>query len=136
MTELSELMCVPCRGDSPAVPPEEQRIFLRQIPDWTVVEVDGVQRLERTFRFKDFAEAMAFTIRVGELAESEGHHPRLQTEWGKVKVSWWTHVIRGLHLNDFIMAAKTDLLVIEPDNRSFPPCSWLLKNPTSGGILY
>lgn len=117
MTELSELICVPCRGDSPRVTPDEQKVLLQQIPDWTIVDANGVSHLERTFRFKNFAEALAFTNRVGELAESEGHHPRLQTEWGKVKVSWWTHVIRGLHLNDFIMAAKTDLLVIEPDNR-------------------
>ncbi len=110
-------MCVSCRGDSPKVTPDEQRVLLQQIPDWTIVDADGVSHLERTFRFKNFAQALAFTNRVGELAESEGHHPQLLTEWGKVKVSWWTHVIRGLHQNDFIMAAKTDLLVIEPDHR-------------------
>lgn len=81
------------------------------------MDADGISHLERTFRFKNFAQALAFTNRVGELAESEGHHPQLLTEWGKVKVSWWTHIIRGLHQNDFIMAAKTDLLVIEPGNR-------------------
>lgn len=74
------------------------------------MDADGISHLERTFRFKNFAQALAFTNRVGELAESEGHHPLLQTEWGKVKVSWWTHVIRDLHQNDFIMAAKTDIL--------------------------
>lgn len=81
-----------------------------QIPQWNIVVVDGMARLERTFRFKNFAQAMAFTNMVGELAETEDHHPRLQTEWGQVKVSWWTHIIRDLHQNDFIMAAKTDRL--------------------------
>ena len=81
-----------------------------QIPDWQLVEVDGVKRLMREFRFVDFAQALAFTDAVGEIAEEEGHHPALLTEWGRVTVSWWTHKIRGLHRNDFIMAAKTDAL--------------------------
>jgi 4a-hydroxytetrahydrobiopterin dehydratase len=85
----------------------------REVPEWAVVERDGVLRLERTFRFPDFAEALRFTNRVGELAEQEGHHPALLTEWGRVTVSWWTHKIRGLHRNDFVMAAKTDRLYEE-----------------------
>jgi len=84
--------------------------FLPQVPDWQIVEREGVQRLERVFKFKNFSQALAFTNRVGELAEAEGHHPALLTEWGKVTVTWWTHKIRGLHRNDFIMAAKTDKL--------------------------
>ena len=82
-----------------------------QIPDWELIEVDGVKRLQRLFRFGDFAEALAFTNRVGELAEREGHHPQLVTEWGRTTVTWWTHKIRGLHRNDFIAAAKTDELL-------------------------
>jgi 4a-hydroxytetrahydrobiopterin dehydratase len=74
------------------------------------VERDGVKRLERTFGFRNFAEALAFTDKVGERAEVEGHHPALLTEWGRVTVTWWTHKIGGLHQNDFIMAAKTDEL--------------------------
>ncbi|MEP0825876.1 MAG: 4a-hydroxytetrahydrobiopterin dehydratase, partial [Nitrososphaera sp.] len=66
---------------------------------------------EKSFAFKDFAEALAFTNRVGAIAEQEGHHPDILTEWGKVTVSWWTHKIKGLHKNDFIMAAKTDALL-------------------------
>lgn len=81
-----------------------------QTSDWTIVEVDHVPRLERTFRFKNFAQALVFTNRVGELAEAEEHHPQLLTEWGRVKVGWWTHAIKDLHQNDFIMAAKTDAL--------------------------
>ena len=71
-------------------------------------EVAGVRRLERVFAFKDFAQALAFTNQVGELAEAEGHHPAILTEWGRVTVTWWTHKINGLHRNDFIMAAKTE----------------------------
>jgi 4a-hydroxytetrahydrobiopterin dehydratase len=80
------------------------------VPDWTLEEHDGVPRLVRTFRVPNFREALTLTQRVGELAEAEGHHPAILTEWGKVTVSWWTHKIRGLHRNDFIMAAKTDAL--------------------------
>jgi 4a-hydroxytetrahydrobiopterin dehydratase len=79
-----------------------------QVPQWKILEKDGEKRLERTFTFKDFAQALAFTDRVGALAEAEGHHPLIVLEWGKVKVDWWTHAIHGLHRNDFIMAAKTD----------------------------
>jgi 4a-hydroxytetrahydrobiopterin dehydratase len=84
-----------------------------QIPAWTLVDQEDVPRLERSYRFKDFAQALAFTNKVGALAEQEGHHPAILTEYGKVAVSWWTHAIRALHRNDFIMAAKTDQLAAE-----------------------
>lgn len=111
MSELSRLKCVACRGGEPTVTPEELREYLAQIPEWRVIEVDGVQRLERQFKFKDFAQALAFVNRVGAAAEEEDHHPRIVLEWGRVGVQWWTHVIKGLHRNDFIMAAKTDRLL-------------------------
>ena len=76
-----------------------------------MVERDGIKRLERVFKFKDFAEALAFTNKVGQIAEEEGHHPSILTEWGRVTVTWWTHKIKGLHRNDFIMATKTDRLL-------------------------
>ena len=113
MAELTELRCIPCRGDSPPATQEERGAFMLQTPEWTIVEVEHVPHLERTFRFKNFAQALAFTNQVGELAEAEKHHPLLQTEWGRVKVSWWTHAIKSLHQNDFIMAAKTDALYSE-----------------------
>ena len=81
-----------------------------EVPDWQVVERDGIKRLERIFRFDDFGSALAFTNRVGEIAEAQGHHPALLTEWGRVTVAWWTHKIKGLHRNDFIMAAKSNEL--------------------------
>ena len=71
---------------------------------------DGVERLERQFRFANFANALEFTKRVGAIAEAEDHHPAILTEWGSVTVGWWTHVVGGLHRNDFIMAAQTDRL--------------------------
>jgi 4a-hydroxytetrahydrobiopterin dehydratase len=79
-----------------------------QVSDWELVEVDGIQRLRRVFSFDDFAQALEFTNKVGKLAEAERHHPALLTEWGRTTVTWWTHKIKGLHRNDFIMAAKTD----------------------------
>lgn len=86
---------------------EIQKLSSR-IPEWDLIEVDKIKRLERKFKFKNFEEAMDFTNRVGELAEKEDHHPALLTEWGSVTVTWWTHSVGGLHRNDFIMAAKTD----------------------------
>jgi 4a-hydroxytetrahydrobiopterin dehydratase len=105
--------CVACRKDSPRVTEAEIAELQPQIPVWTLVDREGIPWLERLYRFKDFAQALAFTNKVGALAEEEGHHPALLTEYGKVAVSWWTHTIRGLHRNDFIMAAKTDQLAAE-----------------------
>lgn len=110
MDELTEMKCVACRGDEPQATEAEIAEYDKQVPDWNIVERDGVKRLERAFRFKNFAQALEFTNRVGEIAEAEGHHPALLTEWGEVTVTWWTHKIGGLHRNDFIMAAKTDEL--------------------------
>ena len=110
MSELKNMKCVACQRGAPRVTAEETRTLHTQVPDWALVERDGIQRLERTFTFPDFGDALAFTNAVGGLAEEEGHHPALLTEWGSVVVTWWTHKIRGLHQNDFIMAAKTDQL--------------------------
>jgi 4a-hydroxytetrahydrobiopterin dehydratase len=106
--KLAELHCVACRRDAPRVTDAEIAELRPQIPDWELVEVDGVERLTRAFPFADFGQALAFTNEVGALAEAEGHHPALLTEWGRTTVSWWTHKIGGLHRNDFVMAAKTD----------------------------
>jgi 4a-hydroxytetrahydrobiopterin dehydratase len=104
------MTCVACRRDAPTVTAEEIEELSPQVPDWELVEVDGVLRLRRAFSFSNFADALAFTNAVGDIAEREGHHPELVTEWGRTTVSWWTHKIRGLHRNDFVMAAKTDEL--------------------------
>ena len=107
---LAEMRCVACRADAPTVTEREVAQLHPQVPDWELIEENGSERLRRVFRFDDFAQALAFTNRIGEIAESEGHHPALLTEWGRVTVTWWTHKIRGLHRNDFVMAAKTDKL--------------------------
>ncbi len=108
MNQLTQLKCTACRKGEPTVTDEEIAELRPQVPDWTIVEVEGIKRLEKVFRFDNFVHALAFTNKTGELAEEEGHHPALLTEWGKVTVTWWTHKIGGLHRNDFIMAAKTD----------------------------
>ena len=110
MEDLSQQRCVPCRGGDPVLNDEEISPLLEQVPAWEVDEVDGVKRLRRVFKFKNFAQALEFTNRVGEIAEAEDHHPTLLTEWGRVTVTWWTHAIKGLHKNDFIMASRTDKL--------------------------
>jgi 4a-hydroxytetrahydrobiopterin dehydratase len=110
MTQLAEFKCTACRGGEPTLTEAEIADLLPQVPDWQAKEVDGVQRLERVFKLKNFIEAVAFTNKVAMVAEKEDHHPLIITEWGRVTVQWWTHKIRGLHRNDFIMAAKTDML--------------------------
>lgn len=110
MTPLTNMSCVACRPGSPRVTDDEMAELRAQVPEWHVVEHEGERRLERTFRFPTFNAALAFTGKVGKLAEAEGHHPMLLTEWGRVTVTWWTHTIGGLHRNDFIMAAKTSQL--------------------------
>ena len=82
----------------------------RDVSAWQLLERDGIARLEGVFHFLNFADALGFKDQVGALAEAEGHHPALLSEWGRVTVTWWTHKIRGLHRNDFVMAAKTDEL--------------------------
>jgi 4a-hydroxytetrahydrobiopterin dehydratase len=108
MSELSEMKCTACRRGEPTLTEEEIAELRPRVPDWLLVEREGIKRLERVFEFRNFAEALAFTNGVGEQAEEEGHHPALLTEWGRVTVTWWTHKIGGLHRNDFVMAARTD----------------------------
>ncbi|MBG22532.1 MAG: 4a-hydroxytetrahydrobiopterin dehydratase [Idiomarinaceae bacterium] len=111
MSDLKQQKCEACNAEAPKVSDEELAELMREIPDWTPVTRDGVMQLEREFKFKNFKKALAFTNRVGEIAEDEFHHPTLVTEWGKVTVTWWTHAINGLHKNDFIMAARTDAVL-------------------------
>ena len=110
MSELKNKTCVTCSEGLEPIPPGEKHKLLADIPEWEVTADDGISRLQRTFTFKDFKSAIAFTNKVGELAEVEQHHPKLVTEWGKVTVIWWTHTVNGVHMNDFIMAGKTNVL--------------------------
>lgn len=108
MPDLTKSPCVACRGGEPPLSREEIARLKPEVPAWDVVEAEGISRLRREFKFKNFREALDFANQVGELAEREQHHPDLHVAWGRVVVETWTHKIRGLHRNDFILAAKTD----------------------------
>ncbi|WP_298775731.1 4a-hydroxytetrahydrobiopterin dehydratase [uncultured Shewanella sp.] len=112
MTKLADMQCEACQVGAPQVSDEELATLIKLIPDWTVVVRDGVMQLERVFKFKNFRLAMVFTNALADLAEADFHHPGILTEWGKVTVTWWSHSVKGLHQNDFIMAAKTDKLLV------------------------
>lgn len=110
MDELAGMHCSIVTTSTPQLNDEEIGRYQAKLPDWEIYQKDGELRLEKVFQFKDFDQAVDFTDRVAKIANAENHHPAILTEWGKVTVTWWTHKIKGLHLNDFIMAAKTDKL--------------------------
>lgn len=112
MTQLSSQHCEVCNKDSIAVEDKLIIKYLLDIPQWQLHSEEGVQCLQRVYKFNNFANAILLTNKIAELAEQQGHHPAILTEWGKVTVRWWTHAIGGLHLNDFIMAAKTEQLYV------------------------
>jgi 4a-hydroxytetrahydrobiopterin dehydratase len=106
MSDLAIKECIPCKGGVPPLKGEELTELLDMLGGgWQVVDE---HHLEKEYRFKDFRTALAFTNRVGELAESQGHHPDIYLTWGKVKLTIWTHKIDGLTESDFILAAKAD----------------------------
>jgi 4a-hydroxytetrahydrobiopterin dehydratase len=108
MTDLAARSCEPCRSGAKPLDAEEIAPLKGELGEaWQVV--DG-HHLRRVFEFQDFAEALAYTNRVGEMAEEQGHHPDLHLAWGRVGVEVWTHKIDGLHEADFIFAAKCDAL--------------------------
>ena len=110
MNQLTHKTCIACRVGAPLATEAETKEFMQQLPNWAIVEENEVKRLKQVFTFNNFMDAVAFTQKVAALAEDENHHPAILTEWGKVTVCWWSHKIKGLHVNDFIMAAKTDQL--------------------------
>ena len=107
MSELASKTCVPCRGGVPPMDAREAERYLAQVEGWGH---SGHRRISRTFVFADFAGALDFANRVGEIAEAEGHHPDLLVAWGRVEVTIWTHKVNGLTESDFILAAKIDRL--------------------------
>ena len=109
MSELAEKECIPCKGGIPPLKGQALAELLRKLGNnWAVI---NEHHLEKEFTFKNFREALAFTNRVGELAEAQGHHPDIGLSWGRVKITIWTHKIDGLTESDFIMAAKIDRLL-------------------------
>jgi 4a-hydroxytetrahydrobiopterin dehydratase len=110
MMNLATGKCVACRGGEPTLTDTETEDLLLHVNGWQVREIDGMKRLEKVFKFKNFIQALEFTNKIGDIAEQEDHHPLIITEWGRVTLQWWTHKIGGLHRNDFIMAAKADVI--------------------------
>lgn len=101
---LSEKSCVPCRGGVSPMSADQAQSQLAQTPGWSLTH--DATRIERRFKFKNFAKALNFVNQIGEIAEQEAHHPDICFGWGYAKVEFYTHKIGGLHENDFIMAAK------------------------------
>jgi 4a-hydroxytetrahydrobiopterin dehydratase len=106
MDNLAEKTCTPCRGGIPPLTQEDAERLHVQVPDWELR--DEAHRIERSFRFRNFREALSFVQRIGELAETQGHHPDVSFGWGYATVSLRTKKIKGLHENDFIMAGQID----------------------------
>jgi 4a-hydroxytetrahydrobiopterin dehydratase len=108
MLNLATAQCAPCRKDEPHLTKSEVADFMFHVPKWKLVAQDDILRLRRRFEFKNFAEAMEFANKLAVSADEQDHHPLLIIEWGSVTMQWWTHTVKGLCRNDFIMAAKTD----------------------------
>ena len=106
------MSCYKCTVESPIISIDEANRLIRFIPSWTLNNREFPHTLTREFMFKNFTDAVKFSAKIAELADEQNHHPKLIIEWGKVSIFWWTHSIKGLHLNDFIMAAKTDALAL------------------------
>ena len=105
VSPLADRRCVPCQGGTPPLTPAQIAPLLAQVQGWTV---EGNKKLEKSYRFKNFVQAVEFVNAVTQVAEQEGHHPDLYVRWGEVRVYLWTHKIDGLTESDFVMAAKID----------------------------
>ncbi|MBR2515219.1 MAG: 4a-hydroxytetrahydrobiopterin dehydratase [Halomonas sp.] len=111
MPRLSQTPCEPFGASATPLTVSACQQHLQALVEWQIVEHDGIMKLSKRFTFRNFTNALAFTQRVGELAEQAGHHPVIVTQWGSATVTWWSHEIKGLHINDFILAARTDEVV-------------------------
>ena len=107
---LKESKCEACTIDAPLVSDSEAKVLLLELDGWVIESGSGINQLVKTYKFPNYTESVNFSNKVADLAESEDHHPKIILEYGRVEVSWWSHKIKGLHKNDFICAAKTDLI--------------------------
>ena len=107
---LKESKCEACTIDAPLVSDSEAKVLLFELDGWVIESDSGINQLIKTYKFSNYAESLDFSNKVADLAENEDHHPKIVLEYGSVEVSWWSHKIKGLHKNDFICAAKTDLI--------------------------
>ena len=108
MSGIHEKVCVACQADAEPASAEEINQFVSET-EWSLIEKSGVTQLHRKYNFSNFEKALIFTNKVGEIAEEEGHHPKIVTEWGSVTVYWWSHKIKKIHSNDIILAARCDV---------------------------
>ena len=107
---LKESKCEACTIDAPLVSDSEAKVLLLELDGWVIESDSSINQLIKTYKFSNYAESLDFSNKVADLAESEDHHPKIVLEYGSVEISWWSHKIKGLHKNDFICAAKTDLI--------------------------
>ena len=107
MSDLTDKKCEACTIDAPLVNSADHPELLKELEGWSIKE-ESINKLVKTFNFANYADSVSFTNKVADLADSEDHHPKIVLEWGSVKLEWWSHKIKGLHLNDFICAAKSD----------------------------
>ena len=107
---LKESKCEACTIDAPLVSDSEAKVLLLELDGWVIESDSSINQLTKTYKFSNYAESLDFSNKVADLAENEDHHPKIVLEYGSVEVSWWSHKIKGLHKNDFICAAKTDLI--------------------------
>jgi len=109
MLEWLKKKCVPCEGGLSPLTPDQAQAFLKDVPGWELKE--NSTKIERKFKFKNFVQALEFVNKVGQVAESENHHPDITFGWGYADITLFTHAIKGLHENDFIVAAKINALI-------------------------
>ena len=111
MSDLSDKKCEACTIDAPLVNSDDYPELLEELDDWSIEE-ESINKLVKTYNFANYADSVSFTNKIADLAEAEDHHPKIVLQWGSVELEWWSHKIKGLHLNDFICAAKSDKIFI------------------------
>jgi 4a-hydroxytetrahydrobiopterin dehydratase len=107
LSDLTDKKCEACTIDAPLVNSVDYPELLKDLEDWSIEE-ESINKLVKTYNFAHYADSVSFTNKIADLAETEDHHPKIVLQWGSVKLEWWSHKIKGLHLNDFICAAKSD----------------------------
>tara|TARA_B100001250_G_scaffold73234_1_gene59779 strand:+ start:13732 stop:14073 length:342 start_codon:yes stop_codon:yes gene_type:complete len=105
--DLLNQSCSACEIGAPLVPEDKQTDLLKELDGW-IIDHSDISKLIKEFKLKNYEQSIAFTNLIADLAESQDHHPKITLEWGRVTLEWWSHKIRGLHMNDFICAAKSD----------------------------
>ena len=108
MTALADQNLQACNKNSSPISDEDMGNYLKNLSGWDLIVDENIKQISKVYNFNDFLSAHSFSGDITSLAEAENHHPRICIEWGKVRVSWWTHVVSGLFVNDFIMAARCD----------------------------